>query len=291
VTNRIKSLHVYNMRLDPVETEVWISVRPDQLTSTTQVEGRLVGPRCSYSSTVEVAYPLREASREYATTGFPGLALRCIIPEPSYWDPASPFLYQVVLELRQGGQSCERRSFTYGLRRLQLGPKGLLWNSAALTIRGLECGHCSEQDALKFRQAGYNTLLSPVTPESAEIWDLADRFGFLMIGRLTVKDKSREVLLGHPSCLGWIASSEWLDHPLASIGLPFHKIEGQLLGIELRQAPTVQLAKDFEFIAAEEKALPVLRHLNRPAIILGGQPDTAEGAGSMLGWIDPSPQA
>ena len=70
----------------------------------TQVRGRLTGPRCPYTTTVEVAYPFREHSRDYGEGGSPRLTLRAIIPEPSWWDPQTPFLYEGPVELWQDGR-------------------------------------------------------------------------------------------------------------------------------------------------------------------------------------------
>src|SRR5437763_797077 len=97
--NRIKRIHLFDARLDPAEAEIYISVYPEQLTSTTQVRGRLTGPRCPYASTVEVGYALREHSREYSLTDIPHLSMRVIIPEPNFWEPETPFLYEGALEL------------------------------------------------------------------------------------------------------------------------------------------------------------------------------------------------
>src|SRR5437763_829243 len=169
MTNRILLIGASNVRLDPAEAEVWISIYPERLTSDTQGRGRLVGPRCAYATTVEVAYPLREHSREYKTTGQPSLdldempsfRLRAIIPEPSLWDPESPFLYQAVLELWQDGQRCDQVRLTYELRTLNLGPRGLRCNGRPLSLRGVALGGCSEAEVRSLHQAGYNTLLVP----------------------------------------------------------------------------------------------------------------------------------
>src|SRR5262245_50368134 len=114
--NRIRTVRVLDARLDPVEAEVWVTVEPERLTSTTQVRGRLMGPRCPYSTTLEVAYPLREHSRQYESEGPPRLTLRAIIPEPGLWDPQSPFLYQGPLELWQCDQRCDQVQVRHGLR-------------------------------------------------------------------------------------------------------------------------------------------------------------------------------
>ncbi len=55
--NRIRQIEVRDRSLIPAEAEVWITVTPEHHTPTTEVRGRLMGPRCPYASTVEVAYP------------------------------------------------------------------------------------------------------------------------------------------------------------------------------------------------------------------------------------------
>src|SRR5713226_2145266 len=106
MNNRIRSLRISNTSVNPAEADISISVQPEQVTSTTQIRGRIVGPRCAYSSTVEVAYPMREVSRRYENYDIPGLTLRIVIPEPCLWDPQSPFVYEAVAELWQSDQLC-----------------------------------------------------------------------------------------------------------------------------------------------------------------------------------------
>src|SRR5437016_933315 len=120
MTNSIKDIQVWHDAMSPTEAEVVISVQPEQLLSTTQVRGKLVGPKCRYASTVEVAYALRESSREYASTGIPGIICRALIPEPSLWDPISPFIYKGQVELWESGKQCQVVPFTHCLRALSL---------------------------------------------------------------------------------------------------------------------------------------------------------------------------
>jgi hypothetical protein len=107
MSNRIRDLQVTQRRWDAAEAELWITVVPEQLTPTTEVRGRLVGPRCPGVSTVEVAYPLRPLSRP--PEGLAGLTARVIIPDPLAWEPQSPFVYEGPVELWQDGQKCDQR--------------------------------------------------------------------------------------------------------------------------------------------------------------------------------------
>jgi hypothetical protein len=97
--NRILDLQVQTHRLTPMEAELWILVRAETLTPTTELRGRFVGPKCPGVTTVEVAYPLSFN----ADTG-EGLLGRVVIPEPNRWEEQCPFVYDGVVELWQDGQ-------------------------------------------------------------------------------------------------------------------------------------------------------------------------------------------
>jgi hypothetical protein len=114
MSNRIKYIFVKNARVSPVQADIDVTVYPETLSSGIEVRGRLVGPTCVYASTVEVAYPLRESSREKEST--PHISLRAIIPEPSLWDQKSPFLYRLVLELWQDGKLCDQKSLMHAIK-------------------------------------------------------------------------------------------------------------------------------------------------------------------------------
>src|SRR5215475_12475840 len=135
--NRILHIRLEDRSLDPVSAEVWVEVTPEQISPTTEVRGRFMGPSCPYASTVEIAYPLvplrRPESIPLAT-----LAARVAIPEASVWHPQTPFLYRGSVELQQDGQVCDRVTLAHGLRQISLKPPGLKINGAALTICAVE---------------------------------------------------------------------------------------------------------------------------------------------------------
>jgi hypothetical protein len=210
--NLVRRIEIHDRSLDPVSAEVWITVWPEHHTATTEVRGRLMGPRCLYSSTVEVAYPLRplppslgEQTRPHA----PGLTVRVVIPEASLWEPQCPFLYQGPVELWQDGQCCDRVIVSHGLRSLQRQKCGLLVNGRPLTLRGRRTTVCPDEEATRWRQAGYNVLIAPVTANSLAVWEQADRLGFLVLGQLGEDANETplvEVLRPHVSCLGWLSA-------------------------------------------------------------------------------------
>lgn len=207
--NRIRHIEIHDHSLDPVAAEIWIAVLAEQHTATTEVRGRLMGPRCLYSSTVEVAYPLRALPPLQKPPESAGLTLRAVIPEASLWEPQCPFLYHGLIELWQDGQRCDRVSISHGLRSLQRTERGLCVNGRPLTLHGQRIAACSDEEATAWRQAGYNLLIAPVATSSATVWEQADRFGFLVLGQLgedAGQTHLMEMLRGHASCLGWLSA-------------------------------------------------------------------------------------
>jgi hypothetical protein len=114
MSNRLRNVHALVRSLSPAEAEVWVVIEAEEITPTTEVRGRLVGPRCADRTTIEVSYPLRPFARH--PEGVPSLTRHVIIPEPSLWEPERPFLYRVLVELWQDGQLCDQTAFDCGLR-------------------------------------------------------------------------------------------------------------------------------------------------------------------------------
>jgi hypothetical protein len=202
--NRILHIDVRAHSTVPAEAEVRITVVPESLTPTTEVRGRLMGPRCRFASTVEVAYHLRPLPAP--VTG--ALMMRAIIPEASLWEPEGPFLYEGPVELWQDGRRCDRVLVRHGLRTVTLGSRGLRVNGKALVLRGQALSSCSEAEALELRRTGHNLVVAE--PDEA-IWEVADRVGLFVLGRLTGPPDEGgkvEALAAHPSALGWLVGAE-----------------------------------------------------------------------------------
>jgi hypothetical protein len=292
--NRIRRVEVRDRSLAAAEAEVWITVEPERLTPTTELRGRLMGPRCAFANTVEVAYPLRPIPRPPQEPG--RLTMRVIIPEASLWEPESPFLYEGPVELWQDGRRCDRITIRHGLRHLKLGGGGLRINGRPLTLRGKELERCSEEEALAFRQAGYNLLAVPVKAETAGLWEMADRIGFLMLGRVT--GTSEEILAnfanlkGHASCFGWLLSEECLG-PSGKVW--WHVLQARLdnsfIAVELDRPPVAPFQNSVHFIACPIEKSAAMTQLGLPLILLepesksSNTPEDGVGPPSILGRI------
>jgi hypothetical protein len=278
MNNFIRRIEVTDHSLAPAAAEVWITVAPERLTPTTEVRGRLMGPRCAYANTVEVAYPLLPLARPLEDR--PGLTRRVLIPEASLWEPESPFLYQGPVELWQEGRKCDQITMTHGLRQMALLSKGLRINGRPLTLRGREIERCTEDEAMTLRREGINFLVTPVRAGTAELWALADRLGFFVLGRIQEMGEDTleriAALESHPSCFGWLLK----DPSQFRHAAPATRA---LLGLEASAITTESLPSDVRFVALPEKEAPQTAF--RVPILLIGSASNPSPAGVILGTV------
>jgi hypothetical protein len=261
---RIRRLDVRNHSLSPALAEVWITVVPDEPAEGMEVRGRLMGPRCPYASTVEIAYPLRPlpgpACEETALTR------RVVIPEASLWDPQSPFLYEGPVELWQAGQCCDRVSLRHGLRQLALDRRGLLCNGLPLRLRGRHEAPTTDDALQELRQEGCNLLLAPTLPETADLWERAERLGMLVLGRLEENTPQDELagLSTRASCLGWLA-------PAAREDLP----AGGLVGLEVKEPLPSAAPPGVSLLACRPRHVEAVGTLGLPLLVMGTREEMA----------------
>ncbi len=281
--NSILSVQLKNRSLDPAQAEVQVHVTPARRTPTTELRGRLVGPHCLYATTVEVSYPLRPLPRPPGDSD--ELLMRVVIPEPSLWDPESPFLYRAHIELWEDGQRHAEIVLDHGLRTLQLSRNGVRINHRIWSIRGgffqgEEPGHGA---------TGINLLVAP--PRSEALWALTDERGLLMLGQLESPfDLLQASLLSrHAAALGFLLSDAEIDDPeLARMPLP-SKNHDPYLGVTLTR-PVASLPDFISFFVAPEQLLPQLTALQLPYLVLttghagNGAPPPTPPAGAM-GWL------
>jgi hypothetical protein len=271
--NRIRSVEVYNRRLVPAEVELTLNVTLDSLDAATRVTGRLVGPRCDYATTVEVAYPMRETERRDEEDG-PRIFLRVVIPEASFWEPSTPFLYEGPIELWQGTECCDRVQIRRGLRTITLGPKGLRVNGKLLEFHAAIRDDLPRPRAHELRKGGFNgAIVSMSEGMSSSVWEWADELGFLILGMISAVEQLAPAwsLREHPSVLGWILEPEVLQNSaLREVATLYPADEGQLLGIHLSEGADIPLPEGVHFIFCSGKTASSLNRPQLPKLIVHG---------------------
>jgi hypothetical protein len=280
--NRIVDFLIEDENLTPATAEVWVTVLPQRQDAGTDVRGRLMGPRCAYASTVEVAYPLRPLTpnpspplrgrgEEERALPHDAVTRQVVIPEPSFWEPESPFLYEGVVELWQDGTRCDQRTIRHGLRLLTLGSRGLRLNGRPLRLRGCQPpGVCDVRD---LRSRGCNIVVA----EAAEgLCDAADRLGLFVLAPATTPDRSEvRRLVAHPCFLGWLLTADAARQGV----LP---AEG-LIGVELQQVPAEPLPAGIHFLVVSQESTAAAAALGLPLLVRGAAEEGT--AATILGHI------
>jgi hypothetical protein len=166
--------------LDPMRAEVRLRLHKPA----GELRGRLMGPRSHFTTTIEIAYPFRSLSS-------PG-EFAAIVPVPSLWSPAKPFIYEGPVERIDPNGTTEQAWLRICMRSLNLGSGGLVLNGKSLQLRGKELVEDADENALiELRRQGFNALL-PTTGQ-ADLNGLADRLGFLLIHRPSQGDSGKEI--------------------------------------------------------------------------------------------------
>jgi hypothetical protein len=178
MASRIRELTIRANRLTPTEAELAIELQCPLPKPTTELRGRLLGPSCPYSTTVEVAYPIRRTRpHAHGSEIFHG---QVVIPEPAWWDPESPFLYHGPIELWEHEHKVEEVRVRIGLRHATWQDERLIWNGRPIPVASEPTGHVDEVAFKTLRAAGKNAIVVPaVLAESA--CEIGDRIGLLVI--------------------------------------------------------------------------------------------------------------
>lgn len=83
------------------------------LGGSTELRGRLMGPRCPGLSTIEIAYAVKATVTESTNVRM----ARVIIPEPNLWTEKKPFTYWGPVEVWHDGAMVHSEQVEVGLRR------------------------------------------------------------------------------------------------------------------------------------------------------------------------------
>jgi glycosyl hydrolase family 2 len=269
--NRILDAFVATHHADPAGAELRVVVRPEQITLTTEIKGRLMGPRSAYAQTVEIAYPFREVART------DHVLLRVLIPEPNFWQPKTPLLYEGPLELWQDGERVEQIRLRHGIRTVQLNPHGLRANGKPFFAQCVSVQSFTEEDARRWHAEGINLVMIPARDDSVELLALCDRFGLFVLGRIEEPHQWPRWPLAcrrHPSFLGCVVAP--------GVQLPERDMAAGagLLGAEIGEHGEAAEGR-FEFVVAGEGRAPP----QVPVIVKVNHDASGTGGGNTIGWL------
>lgn len=148
--------------------------------SGTRLNGHLTGPTCDFARTLPARIPFAEPSPAAGENRVRGTAavVEAIIPDPCFWTPELPFLYQAKLELT--GDRAER---IIGLRRLAVRNRHLHFDGKRFVLRAIRIQNIDS--AAEFARETWTALI--VDNPSDDLCNFASRRGVLLIADLTTR--------------------------------------------------------------------------------------------------------
>jgi hypothetical protein len=144
-----------------------------------QLTGTLTGPTCLYGETLPATSRFLDRG-----PGGPPLA-EATVPEPSFWTPQMPQLYQARVQLRRGDQLQAEVTRSFGIRPLGAAGMRLRLDGKAWVLRGVMRDDVTEEELPGWHDS--DTALVVPCP-SDTLCEAASRIGVLIVAVLAEAD-------------------------------------------------------------------------------------------------------
>jgi beta-glucuronidase len=274
-----------------IQRPVWLVASPPEGLQDVVVQTELSGSRARVRVRIErtgdasalACCQLEGRGQHLALeTAFSGNSAEVIIdvPEPALWSPATPYLYDLTVELLQAGGVTDSYGMKIGIRTIAVEGDRLLLNGQPVYLQGfgrhedfpvVGRGYLPAlivKDYALMRWTGANSFRTSHYPYSEQMLDLADQLGFLVIDEtpavgLYFREDGLEKRLAlcrqyiqelvrrdrnHPSVIMWSLANE--PHSASPLARPFFE---QLCQAAKALDPTRPVTL-VSFLGAEEAA-------------------------------------
>ena len=137
----------------------------------------------------------KTASRSFSFSGNTA-TVKVQIPDVQLWSPEHPYLYETIVELKDGGKTVDAYRCQTGVRTIAVEGSRLLLNGKPIHLRGFGkhegfpiFGRAFAQpvavkDFELMRWTGANSFRTSHYPYDERVYDMADRLGFLIIDEI-----------------------------------------------------------------------------------------------------------
>jgi hypothetical protein len=129
--NVLDNLDVFYGELTPARATVYARLEGLENTAGLTLSGFVRGPRCFYSTTLLSTYPLSDAGSG------PSLLAKALVPDPCYWSPETPNIYDVTVELRRGQDVIASEVRQIGFKPLGISGRFFTWEGKPWVLRGV----------------------------------------------------------------------------------------------------------------------------------------------------------
>ncbi len=145
-----------------------------------ELTGTITGPYCQHSRTLPATVVL-----ESLGCGIPLLA-RAVLPDPCFWSPGMPFLYEMNLEVRQRGNCIQRVERQFGMHPIGVKRNSLYCGGKRWVVRGSAQANPQVDDLPTYREQEL-ALFCEQPPET--LCEQASRLGVVVVAGLGSGDR------------------------------------------------------------------------------------------------------
>jgi hypothetical protein len=165
---------VFHGDANPAEARVYVRLKSPPLPGQS-LRGNIQGPTSRYARTLTATnrFTARPHGEEWLA--------EVVLPDPCFWSPELPYLYQVELTLEGDGQPIWSDQRPFGMRRLGVKGRRLYLEGKNWVLRGAEIEPTATFDWQAYRD---QDLALVVNDPSESFCEEADRRGMLIVARI-----------------------------------------------------------------------------------------------------------
>jgi hypothetical protein len=131
MTNDMPQLDVFYGDLSPARAHLYARLpRPPDDAGLT-LTGLVRGPRCLHAQTLPAMFPMVDLGPG------PTLLARTVVPEPTFWSPELPAIYDVTVNLQRGDELLASARFEIGLRSFGVRGRDFVLAGKRWVLRGV----------------------------------------------------------------------------------------------------------------------------------------------------------
>lgn len=131
MTIDLAALDVFYGDLTVAQAHVYARLRRPADDAGLSLVGQIRGPRCLQAETLPVTSPLVDLGAG------PTLLARAVVPDPCFWSPDLPAIYDVTVELRRAGKTIATAKREIGLKSLGVRGRNFALESKRWILRGV----------------------------------------------------------------------------------------------------------------------------------------------------------
>jgi glycosyl hydrolase family 2 len=175
MTNDLAELNVFYGELTTSRALVYARLPRPADRADWKLRGQIRGPRCQIAQTLPLSAPLVDLGPG------PTLLAQALVPEPCFWSPDIPAIYDLTVELQSGARVVATTQRQIGLRSLGARGRNVLLAGKRWVIRGVTADATTAKELAEWHDAAAAYVCDGCDPKRLEEASQCGALGVVMI--------------------------------------------------------------------------------------------------------------